>query len=77
MSDQRDPPAKTAENDKPRQMGAGERQEKLDGSMYLWKRHCMKLKKLTRRNESACYWHELDCDLCKEHGRTMPEDAIE
>ncbi|KAJ7429963.1 hypothetical protein B0H11DRAFT_2264498 [Mycena galericulata] len=61
------------------EMGPGERRDRLDDemSMLIWKNHCKKLKCMSRRHESECFWHELVCDLCKAHGRNKPEDLIE
>ncbi|KAJ7429417.1 hypothetical protein B0H11DRAFT_2265808 [Mycena galericulata] len=48
----------------------------LDPGVQEWVQHCQKLRSLSRVWESECYWHELDCDLCKRHGRRKPSDDI-
>ncbi|KAJ7459140.1 hypothetical protein B0H11DRAFT_1924473 [Mycena galericulata] len=47
-----------------------------DSGDQEWVEHCRHLRTMSRIWESECYWHELDCQLCQNHGRHKPTDVV-
>ncbi|KAJ7434223.1 hypothetical protein B0H11DRAFT_2218483 [Mycena galericulata] len=54
------------------EMGEGTRRDKLDDEFaeMLWALHRQELAVKKPGPPTECYWHELGCDLCKEHNST-------